>query len=186
MTTLTRQSLIIAVLAALTAPAIAKPPPMSKPAAPAPVAQVAVITTAKGIIKVRLFPEEAPVTVANFIKLCKKGFYNGLTFHRVEPTFVVQGGDPKGDGTGGPGYAIKHENNKVLRHNRGAVAMANSGRDTAGSQFYIVLTKPAPHLDEKFEDNVSKYTIFGQVISGQIIAERLIVGDKITKVTIVP
>jgi peptidyl-prolyl cis-trans isomerase B (cyclophilin B) len=123
--------------------------------------------------------------VANFIKLSTKKFYDGLTFHRVEPGFVVQGGDPNGNGTGGPGYAIKNEDNKILKHNRGAVAMANSGPDTAGSQFYIVIEKPAPHLDAKDERGISKYTIFGQVISGQKVAEQIVVGDKIKKVTIV-
>ena len=146
---------------------------------------VAVIQTAKGVIKILLYPEEAPQTVENFIKLADKGFYNGLTFHRVDPNFVVQGGDPKGDGTGGSGNDIKNEANKKLRHNRGAVAMANHGRDTANSQFYIVLTKPAPFLDEKYEDGVNKYTIFGQVIVGQDVAEKLAIGDKMTKVTIV-
>ena len=145
---------------------------------------IATIVTNKGVIKIKLYPEEAPITVANFIKLAKKGFYNNLTFHRVEPGFVIQGGDPKGDGTGGPGYTIKNEANKKLKHNRGAVAMANAGRDTAGSQFYIVITKPAPFLDEKEADGVNKYTLFGQVIQGQNIAEKIVVGDKMTKVTI--
>ncbi|MES2461511.1 MAG: peptidylprolyl isomerase [Armatimonadota bacterium] len=138
---------------------------------------VATIETVKGTIKVRLYPNEAPNTVANFIGLARKGFYNGLNFHRVEPGFVIQGGDPKGNGSGGPGYAIKNEANK-LKHNRGALAMANAGRDTAGSQFYIVIEKPAPHLDS------GDYTVFGQVISGQEAAEKIQVGDKITKVTI--
>jgi peptidyl-prolyl cis-trans isomerase B (cyclophilin B) len=141
------------------------------------------MVTAKGTIKIKLYPEEAPNTVANFISLARKGFYNGLNFHRVEPGFVIQGGDPAGNGSGGPGYSIKNENNKTLKHNRGALAMANAGIDTAGSQFYIVITKPAPFLDEK-ENGVNKYTIFGQVISGQEVAEKIQVGDKITKVTI--
>jgi peptidyl-prolyl cis-trans isomerase B (cyclophilin B) len=139
---------------------------------------IATIVTDKGTIKIKLYPEEAPNTVANFVKLAKKGFYNGLTFHRVEPDFVIQGGDPNGNGTGGPGYMIKNEPNKKLRHNVGAVAMANAGRDTAGSQFYIVIGKPAPHLDN------GNYTIFGQVIQGQAAAEKIQVGDKMKKVTI--
>ncbi len=153
--------------------------PVKPPAKPAPKAvyPVATIETVKGTIKVRLYPNEAPNTVANFIGLARKGFYNGLNFHRVEPGFVIQGGDPKGNGSGGPGYAIKNEANK-LKHNRGALAMANAGRDTAGSQFYIVIEKPAPHLDS------GDYTVFGQVISGQEAAEKIQVGDKITKVTI--
>lgn len=156
-----------------------------KPAPPGPARPAAKIAhpivtmqTTKGTILIKLFPEEAPLTCANFVKLINKKFYDGLTFHRVEPGFVVQGGDPQGDGRGGPGYAIKNEANKLLKHNRGAVAMANSGRDTAGSQFYFVITKPAPHLDN------GNYTIFGQVISGQDAAERIAIGDKMIKVTV--
>ena len=156
-----------------------------KPAKPAN--PIATIQTTKGVIKVKLYPEETPKTVANFVKLSRQGFYNGLMFHRVEPSFVVQGGDPKSRklpvghpelGTGGPGYEIKNEPNKTLKHNVGAVAMANAGRDTAGSQFYIVIGKPAPHLDS------GDYTIFGQVIAGQAVAEKLKVGDRMTRITI--
>jgi len=153
----------------------ANPPAPAKKKAVHPQAK---IETAKGQITIKLYPEEAPNTVANFIELARKGFYNGLVFHRVEPGFVIQGGDPKGDGSGGPGYAIKNETNKLLKHNRGAFAMANAGRDTAGSQFYIVITKPAPHLDN------GNYTIFGQVIAGQDVAEKIAKGDKINKITI--
>lgn len=169
---------------ALAGPAQPAAKPAAKPA-PKAVATNPIVTmeTAKGTIKIKLYPEEAPNTVANFISLARKGFYNGLAFHRVEPGFVIQGGDPAGNGSGGPGYSIKNENNKTLKHNRGALAMANAGMDTAGSQFYIVITKPAPFLDEK-SNGVNKYTIFGQVISGQEAAEKIQVGDKITKVTI--
>ena len=146
--------------------------------------QIVTIDTEKGPIKIKLFPEVTPITVANFLKLVNKGFYNGLTFHRVEPNFVVQGGDPAGNGSGGPGWKIKNEDNKKLKHNRGAVAMANAGPDTAGSQFYIVIGQPAPHLDAKDERGISKYTIFGQVIKGQDIAEKLAVGDKMLKVSV--
>ena len=146
---------------------------------------LAIIETPKGVIKIVLYPEITPKTVENFIKLAKKGFYNGLQFHRVEPGFVVQGGDPAGNGSGGPGWKIPNEDSRVLKHNRGAVAMANAGRDTAGSQFYIVLSKPALQLDAKDPDGVSKYTIFGQVVVGQSIAERLAVGDKMLKIKIV-
>jgi cyclophilin family peptidyl-prolyl cis-trans isomerase len=146
--------------------------PQGKPGA-VPQPPIAVIETSKGTIKIRLFPEEAPKTVENFIALANKKFYDNLTFHRVEPGFVIQGGDPNGNGSGGPGYSIKNENNKVLRHNRGAVAMANAGRDTAGSQFYVVITKPAPHLDEKHEDGMSKYTIFGQVVTGLEVVDAI-------------
>ena len=169
-----------ALLGTLSVEAQDAPPTGEKPG----VHPIATIATAKGTIKIKLFPEDAPITVANFIKLANRGFYNGLAFHRVVPGFVIQGGDPKGDGSGGPGYEIKNENNHFLKHNRGAVAMANAGRDTAGSQFYIVIDKPAPFLDDKEEDGVNKYTLFGQVISGQNVAETIAVGDKMKKVTI--
>jgi peptidyl-prolyl cis-trans isomerase B (cyclophilin B) len=161
-----------------------------KPAGSAPLPKrklgnpVVTMVTTKGTIKIKLYPEEAPKTVANFIKLIDKGFYNGLTFHRVEPGFVIQGGDPKGNGSGGPGWQIPNEDNKKLKHNRGALAMANAGPDTAGSQFYIVIDKPAPFLDAKDERGISKYTVFGQVISGQPVAEKIAIGDKMTKVTV--
>lgn len=146
------------------------------PASPA--RPLVTMETTKGTIKMLLYPEDAPETVANFVKLIKKGFYNGLTFHRVEPGFVIQGGDPQGNGQGGPGYSIKDETNKVLRHNRGAVAMAKSSApDSAGSQFYIVINKPASSLD-------GNYTVFGQVVSGQDVAEKISIGDKMTKVTV--
>ncbi len=159
--------------------------PATKPSVKSATRPVVTIETAKGKIVIELYPEEAPATVESFVSLTKKGFYNGLTFHRVEPGFVIQGGDPLGDGRGGPGYAIKNETNRTLTHRVGAVAMANAGRDTAGSQFYIVITKPAPNLDGKYPDGVNKYTIFGQVISGQDVAEKTAVGDRMTKVTVV-
>jgi peptidyl-prolyl cis-trans isomerase B (cyclophilin B) len=139
---------------------------------------IVTMQTTKGTILIKLFPEEAPKTVENFIKLINKKFYDGLTFHRVEPGFVVQGGDPQGNGKRRPRLQNQERTNKTLKHNRGAVAMANAGRDTAGSQFYFVITKPAPHLDS------GDYTIFGQVISGQDVAEKMAVGDKMTKVTV--
>jgi cyclophilin family peptidyl-prolyl cis-trans isomerase len=115
--------------------------------------------------------------VANFVSLTQKGYYNGLTFHRVVPDFVIQGGDPKGDGTGGPGYTIPDEVNG-LSHNVGTVAMAKtSAPNSAGSQFYIVIGKPAPFLD-------ANYTVFGQVIEGQAVAEKIQIGDKITEASI--
>lgn len=179
----TRTAAALVTSALLTAGALAGPVQTAQAPGPAKKGAVlshpiATIDTDKGVIKVKLYPEEAPNTVANFISLARKGFYKGLNFHRVEPGFVIQGGDPKGDGSGGPGYAIKNEANKKLKHNRGALAMANAGRDTAGSQFYIVITKPAPHLDN------GNYTIFGQVISGQEVAEKIAVGDKIKNTTI--
>ncbi len=143
-----------------------------------------VMETSKGTVKFVLYPDITPKNCANYTKLVKTGFYNGLTFHRVDPGFVVQGGDPEGTGRGGPGWKTPNEKNGPLKHNRGAVAMANAGRDTAGSQFYFVISKPAPHLDEKDPDGVNKYTIFGQVVSGQDVVERIAIGDKILKVTI--
>lgn len=138
----------------------------------------AVITLEKGgEIRIELFPEDASATVENFVKLAKKGFYDGLTFHRVVPGFVVQGGDPKGDGTGGPGYTIKAEFNG-RKHVRGTVAMARSQHpDSAGSQFYITFG-PQPHLD-------SNYTVFGQVVSGMELVDAIRVGDKMKSVRIV-
>jgi peptidyl-prolyl cis-trans isomerase B (cyclophilin B) len=142
------------------------------------VKQSAVITMEKGgEIKFDFYPEDAPKTVENFVTLAKKGFYDGLTFHRVEPNFVIQGGDPQGNGTGGPGYKIKAEFNKQ-KHVRGAVAMARSNDpDSAGSQFYIVLA-PANFLD-------GKYTVFGIVTSGMDVVDKVRVGDKMKSVKIV-
>ncbi len=137
----------------------------------------AVIELAKGgRIVIRFFPHEAPRTVANFIKLADRGFYNGLTFHRVVPGFVVQGGDPNGDGTGGPGYTIKAEFNDH-RHLRGTVAMARtSDPDSAGSQFYICLA-PLPQLDHQ-------YTVFGQVVKGDALLDTIRPGDRMKRVFI--
>ncbi len=138
---------------------------------------VVTLKTDKGVIRIALRPDKAPKTVENFVKLTKKGYYNGLAFHRVVPDFVIQGGDPKGDGTGGPGYTIPDEVNG-LPHNVGAVAMAKTAApNSAGSQFYIVIGKPAPFLD-------ANYTVFGQVIEGQAVAEKIQVGDKITEASV--
>jgi cyclophilin family peptidyl-prolyl cis-trans isomerase len=172
----TRRVLVATLLLLGTAPVMAQTPPAPKTSRP--LNPIAIIETERGTIKVKLYPEEAPKTVENFIKLIKKNFYDGLKFHRVEPGFVIQGGDPNGDGTGGPGYSIPDEKNTKLKHNRGAVAMAKSSApNSAGSQFYIVISKPAPHLD-------GGYTVFGQVIAGQEVAEKIGIGDKIKKVTI--
>ena len=139
--------------------------------------QTAVITLEKGgEIRIEFYPEEAPKTVENFVTLAKKGFYDGLKFHRVVPGFVVQGGDPKGDGTGGPGYTIKAEFNKQ-RHVRGALAMARSQHpDSAGSQFYITYGTQ-PHLD-------GSYTVFGHVVSGMEHVDHIEQGDTMKSVTI--
>ena len=140
--------------------------------------QSAVITMEKGgEIKIDFYPADAPKTVENFVTLAKKGFYDGLTFHRVEPGFVAQGGDPKGNGTGGPGYQIKAEFNKQ-KHLRGTLAMARSQHpDSAGSQFYICF-KPAPFLD-------GQYTVFGIVTSGMDVVDGIRIGDKMKSVKIV-
>jgi peptidylprolyl isomerase/peptidyl-prolyl cis-trans isomerase B (cyclophilin B) len=137
----------------------------------------AVIVMEKGgEIRIELYPEDAPRTVESFVALSKKGFYNGLRFHRVVPGFVVQGGDPKGDGTGGPGYTLKAEFNK-RKHVRGTVAMARSQHpDSAGSQFYICFA-PTPHLD-------GQYTVFGQVVKGMEVVDGIKVGDRMKSVTI--
>jgi len=141
------------------------------------VKQTGVIALEKGgEIRIEFFPEDAPKTVENFVTLAKKGFYNGLKFHRVVPDFVVQGGCPKGDGTGGPGYTVKAEFNKQ-KHVRGTVAMARSQHpDSAGSQFYICYGT-TPHLD-------GQYTVFGKVVSGMELVDRIKQGDKMTSVTI--
>jgi peptidyl-prolyl cis-trans isomerase B (cyclophilin B) len=141
------------------------------------VKQTCVITLEKGgEIRLEFFPEDAPKTVENFVTLAKKGFYNGLNFHRVVPDFVVQGGCPKGNGTGGPGYTVKAEFNKQ-KHVRGTLAMARSqDPDSAGSQFYICYGN-TPHLD-------GQYTVFGKVVSGMELVDRIKQGDKMTSVTI--
>ena len=136
------------------------------------------IATAHGDIVFGFFPDEAPLHSAAFIKLAEAGFYDGLTFHRVEPGFVVQGGDPKGDGTGGPGYNLKAEFSKQP-HVRGTVAMARSSRpDSAGSQFYICLD------DARFLDG--QYTVFGQMSEGFDALDAIKRGDVMTKVTVEP
>ena len=139
--------------------------------------QIGVITLEKGgEIRLEFYPGDAPKTVENFVTLAKKGFYNGLSFHRVVPDFVVQGGCPKGNGTGGPGYQIKAEFNKQ-KHVRGTLAMARSqDPDSAGSQFYICYGT-TPHLD-------GQYTVFGRVVSGMEHVDRIKQGDKMTSVTI--
>jgi cyclophilin family peptidyl-prolyl cis-trans isomerase len=125
----------------------------------------ATLHTSEGAVELRLFPDEAPKTVENFTKLAGEGFYDGLTFHRVIPDFMVQSGCPRGDGTGGPGYQFEDEFNdhKVVR---GALAMANAGPNTNGSQFFIVTADECSWLD-------GKHTVFGQVVSGQEVVDRI-------------
>ena len=131
------------------------------------------IRTQRGTITVRLACPQAPITCLNFLNLAGQGFFDGLTFHRVVPDFVIQGGDPKGDGSGGPGYAIRDEINR-LRYDRGVVGMALAGPDTGGSQFFITLS-PQPHLD-------GGYTAFGEVTAGAEVLDRIRLGDRIEKV----
>jgi peptidyl-prolyl cis-trans isomerase B (cyclophilin B) len=135
----------------------------------------AVINTHEGKIELELFFKEAPNTVANFVDLAQKGFYNGLIFHRVIQGFMTQGGDPKGDGTGGPEYTIDDERNN-LKHEAGTLAMANSGPNTSGSQFYIA-HMPQRHLD-------GRHTIFGKIKSGFDVLTRIEKGDVIKSVKI--
>jgi cyclophilin family peptidyl-prolyl cis-trans isomerase len=125
----------------------------------------ATMTTNLGAIEIELFDEDAPKTVGNFKELSTKGFYDGVIFHRVIKDFMVQGGDPTGTGTGGPGYQFEDEFNdhKIVR---GALAMANAGPNTNGSQFFIVTTDAAPWLD-------GKHTVFGQVTSGMDVVDQI-------------
>ncbi len=130
-----------------------------------------------GSFYIELYPEKAPITVDNFLKLTKKGFYNGLMFHRVIPGFVAQTGDPTGTGRGGPGYTIKDEFND-LKHTRGAVGMAKTqAPNSAGSQFYICF-QPQPHLD-------GRYTVFGYVIKGMDVVDHIQQGDSIETVVVI-
>ena len=179
-------------VAALALPAQAAPPKPVHPMAAHPMAATAApvvrMVTTKGTILIKLYPKDAPLTVANFEKLVKKGFYNGLTFHRITDlgtpgaSKIVQGGDPQGNGQGGPGYMIKGEfkengSSNPLTHVAGAVAMARAGDpNSAGSQFYICVN-PVHFLD-------NKYAVFGQVIKGLDVAGQLQIGDKMTKVTL--
>jgi peptidylprolyl isomerase/peptidyl-prolyl cis-trans isomerase B (cyclophilin B) len=136
------------------------------------------IATSKGDIVFTFYPDDAPQHCAAFIKLTEAGFYDGLTFHRVEPGFVIQGGDPSGNGTGGPGYKLKAEFN-ARPHVRGTVAMARSASpDSAGSQFYVCLD------DARFLDR--QYTVFGQMTDGFDALDAIRAGDVMTKVTIEP
>ncbi len=141
----------------------------------------ALIHTNKGDILCQLATKEAPISVTNFIQLAQGGFYNGLTFHRVVPNFVIQGGDPKGTGTGGPGYTVTAEIG--LKHEKGALCWArlpdqlNPQKRSSGSQFYITLEN-TPHLD-------GEYSVFGQTISGMDIVQKIAQGDRIEKIDII-
>ncbi|MEI6279102.1 MAG: peptidylprolyl isomerase [Verrucomicrobiae bacterium] len=137
-----------------------------------------IVKTSKGNIEGTLFASKAPVTVANFLNLAKRGYYDGLTFHRVIPNFMIQGGDPTGTGSGGPGYKFEDEVKTGLKHDKaGIFSMANSGPGTNGSQFFITHL-PTPHLD-------GKHTVFGEVAKGQDVVNAIVAGDKILKIQIV-
>ena len=139
--------------------------------------KVATIETNKGTIRLELFADKVPNTVANFEKLAGQGFYNGLKFHRVIPDFMVQTGCPKGTGTGGPGYQFKDEFHKDLKHSGpGILSMANAGPNTNGSQFFITHVA-TPWLD-------GKHSVFGKVLQGQDVVNAIAQGDKMEKVTV--
>jgi peptidyl-prolyl cis-trans isomerase B (cyclophilin B) len=142
-----------------------------------------VIHSAKGDIDATLFPSKAPVTVANFLNLASRKFYDGLTFHRVVPRFVIQGGDPLGTGSGGPGYRFENENHDSLSHeNVGVLAMANAGRDTNGSQFYITIDSLGPEHVKMLDGS---YSIFGQVTKGLDVTKKITQGDKIQSIDVI-
>ncbi len=140
----------------------------------------AIIHTAKGNMNVEFYENDAPNTVKNFCDLAKKGFYDGLTFHRVIPDFVIQGGCPIGTGTGGPGYKIDCElNGGNQYHDRGVLSMAHAGRNTGGSQFFICHSrKNTAHLDRN-------HTCFGKVVEGLEVIDAIRAGDKIEKIEII-
>ncbi len=133
--------------------------------------------TTKGTMQIQLFEDDCPNTVANFIHLIEKNFYSALTFHRRDEGFIVQGGDPEGTGEGGPGYHIRAETVAGIKNLKGYVGMADSGMDTGGSQFYILLAD-APHLD-------GRYTVFGKIISNPKLPSLLDVGDEIVSAKVI-
>jgi len=135
------------------------------------------INTSKGAIDITMFPDDAPVTCASFLHLASRGFYDGLTFHRVIPNFMIQGGCPTGTGTGGPGYKFECECKPQRKHDKpGILSMANAGPNTNGSQFFITHL-PTPHLD-------GKHTVFGEVTQGQDVVNAIAGGDTIDSITI--
>jgi peptidyl-prolyl cis-trans isomerase B (cyclophilin B) len=130
----------------------------------------ATLQTSEGAIELELYPADAPKTVENFTRLAGEGYYDGLAFHRVIPDFMIQGGCPRGDGTGGPGYTFEDEPNQQLV-TRGALAMANAGPNTNGSQFFIVAAEACPWLD-------GKHTVFGRVVTGLAVVDRISLVDR--------
>ena len=136
-----------------------------------------IIETSKGTIELDLLPQHAPITVNNFVFLAREGFYDGVSFHRVISNFMIQGGDPTGTGTSGPGYKFEDEvRDNPLQHETGSLSMANAGPNTNGSQFFITHS-PQPHLN-------GKHTVFGKVTNGQDVVDAIRQGDVMTKVTI--
>ena len=136
----------------------------------------ATFDTARGPIKIELYPDKAPLTVANFVNLARRGFYDGLNFHRVIADFMVQGGCPEGSGRGGPGYRFEDETGNGVRHERGVLSMANAGPNTNGSQFFITHVA-TPWLD-------GKHTVFGKVVEGLDVVDAVHQGDTIKSVRI--
>jgi peptidyl-prolyl cis-trans isomerase B (cyclophilin B) len=137
---------------------------------------IATFDTDRGPIKVELYPDKAPLTVASFVNLARRGFYDGLNFHRVIPDFMVQGGCPEGSGRGGPGYKFEDEANNGVGHERGVLSMANAGPNTNGSQFFITHVA-TPWLD-------GKHTVFGKVVEGLDVVDKVAQGDLIRSVRI--
>ena len=179
-------SIVVLVTLLLTSCAVtpSEPAPTLKPmsySAPPPMTidtskqYTATIETGKGNIVLELFASDVPVTVNNFVFLAREGFYDGTTFHRVLPSFMAQGGDPTGTGTGGPGYTFTDEFTKHT-HVTGALSMANAGPNTNGSQFFITYT-PQNHLD-------GRHSVFGQLIDGMDVLEAIEQGDTIVRITI--
>ena len=136
----------------------------------------AIFDTARGPVRVELLPDQAPLTVANFVNLARRGFYDGLGFHRVIADFMVQGGCPEGSGRGGPGYRFEDETGNGVRHERGVLSMANAGPNTNGSQFFITHVA-TPWLD-------GKHTVFGKVVEGLDVVDAIAQGDAIHSVKI--
>jgi len=135
------------------------------------------MTTDKGDIHIEFYPDQAPITVLNFVNLARRGYYNGISFHRVISDFMIQGGDPTGTGSGGPGYQFADEFDASLKHDSaGILSMANAGPGTNGSQFFIT-HGPTPHLD-------GKHSVFGKVTKGQDVVDAIAQGDKIKSVEI--
>ncbi len=136
-----------------------------------------IVKTSRGNIEATLFSSKVPMTAANFLNLAKSGYYDGITFHRVIANFMIQGGDPTGTGSGGPGYKFADEIDRSLRHDKpGIFSMANAGPATNGSQFFIT-HGPCPHLD-------GKHAVFGEVTNGQGVVNSIAQGDKITAIEV--